>query len=99
MSEVDMKELKKKLKNEKDVEIIDVRENEEVAQGKIPGAHHIPLGQIPGRVNEIDKNKHYYMVCRSGNRSGKAAMFLSEKGYNVTNVNGGMLEWEDEVEK
>ncbi|MBP1950922.1 rhodanese-like domain-containing protein [Virgibacillus litoralis] len=99
MKEITTKDLAKKLKDEENVNIIDVREDDEVAQGKIPGATHIPLGQIPERLNEIDKDKHHYMVCRSGGRSGKASEFLKEQGYDVTNVAGGMLDWKDEVEK
>ncbi|SDQ95417.1 Rhodanese-related sulfurtransferase [Virgibacillus subterraneus] len=99
MKEITTKDLAKKLKDEEKISIIDVREDDEVAQGKIPGATHIPLGQIPERLDEIDKNKHHYMVCRSGGRSGKASGFLKEQGYDVTNVAGGMLDWKDEVEK
>ncbi|MFD1040226.1 rhodanese-like domain-containing protein [Virgibacillus byunsanensis] len=99
MKEITAKDLASKLKDSENVSIIDVREDEEVAQGKIPGAKHIPLGQIPERLNEIDKEKHHFMVCRSGGRSGNACSFLSEQGYDVTNMAGGMLDWEDKVEK
>lgn len=99
MKVVQTKDLAEKMRNGEDVLVIDVREGDEVAQGKIPGARHIRLGDISERLDELDKNQHYYMVCRSGGRSGKASEFLTEKGYSVTNVNGGMLNWEDEVEK
>ncbi len=99
MNEITANQLAKKVNNGEHVNIIDVREDEEVAQGKIPGARHIPLGQISERLSEIDKNEHHYMVCRSGGRSGKATSFLSEQGYDVTNMAGGMLAWEDKVEK
>lgn len=87
----------KRLAGEK-LNIIDVREDEEVATGMIPGAKHIPLGQIPERLDELDKNEHYYMVCRSGGRSGRACDILIQNGYNVTNMVGGMLAWEGEME-
>ncbi|WP_430787024.1 rhodanese-like domain-containing protein [Virgibacillus flavescens] len=99
MKEITAKELGEKLINGKIINVIDVREEEEVALGKIPAAQHIPLGQIPERLDEIDKARHHVMVCRSGGRSGKACAFLSDQGYNVTNMSGGMLDWEDEVEK
>ncbi|WP_226037599.1 rhodanese-like domain-containing protein [Aquibacillus saliphilus] len=99
MKEITAKELAEKLKMNKNLSIIDVREDDEVALGKIPGAKHIPLGEIPERLNEIDKNKHHYMVCRSGGRSGNACAFLSNQGYDVSNMQGGMLDWEDKVEK
>ena len=99
MKEITTKELAKKLKDGEKLHIIDVREDEEVAQGKIPGASHIPLGELPDRLNELDKDKAYYLICRSGGRSGKACSYLSEQGYDVTNMAGGMLDWKDEIEK
>lgn len=99
MREISAAELATKLKLGEKLNIIDVREDEEVAQGKIPGAEHISLGQLPDRLNEVDKNNHYYLVCRSGGRSGKACTFLEEQGYDVINMAGGMLDWNDEVEK
>ncbi|WP_188455390.1 rhodanese-like domain-containing protein [Virgibacillus oceani] len=99
MKEITAKELEKKLIDGEKVSIIDVREDEEVAQGKIPGARHIPLGQLTDHLDEIDKNQHHYMVCRSGGRSGSACSFLSKHGYDVINMAGGMLDWEGEIEK
>ncbi|WP_067730836.1 rhodanese-like domain-containing protein [Oceanobacillus damuensis] len=77
--------------------VIDVREDEEVAQGKIKNAKHIPLGSIPEAAPDLDKNKDYIMVCRSGKRSMNASEYLSEQGFKVINMKGGMLEWEGEV--
>ncbi|GAB4074007.1 rhodanese-like domain-containing protein [Barrientosiimonas marina] len=99
MKQIDMTTLEEKMKNKENVNVIDVREDDEVAQGKIPGAKHIPLNDIPDRLNELDENSHYYMVCRSGGRSGKASDYLESEGYDVTNVDGGMLAWNGEVEK
>ncbi|BCB03839.1 rhodanese-like domain-containing protein [Bacillus sp. KH172YL63] len=73
--------------------IIDVREDEEVATGIIPTAKHIPLGQVEARVNELDQSKEYIMVCRSGGRSGQAASFLESQGFDVINMSGGMMSW------
>lgn len=98
MKEITAMELEQKLTAGEKVNIIDVREDVEVAMGKIPGAKHIPLGQIPERLDELDKDEHYYMVCRSGGRSGNACEFLTQNGYNVTNMVGGMLDWEGEME-
>ena len=98
MKKIYAKQLEEKLKAGEQLNILDVREDEEVATGKIPGAKHIPLGQIPERLNELVKDKPYYIVCRSGGRSGQACAFLSAKCYDVTNVEGGMLAWEGETE-
>ncbi|ALX47250.1 rhodanese-like domain-containing protein [Lentibacillus amyloliquefaciens] len=99
MNQITTKELAEKIKNNENVNVIDVREDDEVAQGKIPGAKHIPLGEVPERLDEIDQDKHYYMVCRSGGRSGRASEFLDTQGYDITNVDGGMLAWDEDVEK
>lgn len=96
--EITAKELEEKLVAGEKLNIVDVREDEEVAAGIIPGAQHIPLGEIPERLAELDKNEHYYMVCRSGGRSGNACQYLVQNGYNVTNMAGGMLDWEGEME-
>ncbi|CAM4054411.1 rhodanese-like domain-containing protein [Mesobacillus thioparans] len=79
-------------------EVVDVREVSEVAQGKIPNAIHIPLGLLEFRMNELDKNKTYVMVCRSGGRSSRASQFLDYHGYNVINMQGGMMSWEGPTE-
>jgi rhodanese-related sulfurtransferase len=79
-------------------EVVDVREVNEVAQGKIPGAIHIPLGLLEFRMNELDKNKTYVMVCRSGGRSSRATQFLDYYGYNVINMQGGMMAWQGPTE-
>lgn len=77
--------------------IIDVREKNEVAQGIIPGAKHIPLGEIPYRLNELDAAKEYIMVCRSGKRSEKACSVLSVNNFKVINMSGGMLSWNNDT--
>ncbi|MDY0406108.1 rhodanese-like domain-containing protein [Virgibacillus sp. 179-BFC.A HS] len=98
MKEITTTELAEKRKADKSIHIVDVREDEEVAQGKIPGAYHIPLGELADRQDELDKSTPYFIICRSGGRSTMACQFLNEQGFDVTNVSGGMLAWEDEVE-
>ncbi|MEH7331771.1 rhodanese-like domain-containing protein [Neobacillus drentensis] len=82
----------------KKLNIIDVREVDEVAAGKIPGTVNIPLGLVEYRMHELDKSKEYIIVCRSGARSGRATQFLKSYGFNVINMTGGMLAWEGKVE-
>ncbi|KGP71616.1 rhodanese-like domain-containing protein [Pontibacillus yanchengensis] len=91
-------EVRKQLEEGKTLNIVDVREDEEVEEGKIPGAKHIPLGSIEDRHNELDPKNEYVMVCRSGGRSGRAAEFLESNGYEVINMEGGMLAWEGKTE-
>lgn len=97
MKTISPTELQSKLESGEHVNLIDVRESEEVAAGMIPGSEHIPLGLIESKHQDLDKSKEYIMICRSGNRSGQACQYLEQQGYNVTNMSGGMLEWEGEV--
>lgn len=99
MKEITTKELDQLRKKESDISIIDVREDFEVAEGIIPEAKHIPLGDVPDRLNEFDKEKTHYIVCRSGARSGKISEYLAEEGYDAFNVAGGMIDWIEETEK
>lgn len=72
------------------VMLLDVREDNEWDAGHAPGAQHTPLGQLdPHALMGSD----VVVVCRSGNRSGKAAVVLAEAGINVRNLNGGMQAW------
>ncbi|MCG7343262.1 rhodanese-like domain-containing protein [Sporosarcina sp. ACRSL] len=98
MKEITTTELQQKLTEGTNLALIDVREDEEVAQGMIPGAVHIPLGELPDRLDELDQSKSYIIICRSGGRSGNATEFLEAKGYDATNMVGGMLDWQGDVE-
>ncbi len=83
--------------NDSDPLLLDVRENNEVAQGKLKGAKHIPLGALKNRLNEIEshKNKPLVIYCRSGNRSANAAHTLTKQGFeDVYNLKGGIVAWE-----
>lgn len=87
-------EVKRRLENGEKLTIIDVREDEEVAEGIIPGAKHIALAAIPERCAEIPQEGEVILVCRSGNRSGRAMQYLDSLGYgNLRNMTGGMLAW------
>ncbi|PKR85778.1 rhodanese-like domain-containing protein [Heyndrickxia camelliae] len=98
MKEITPKEVETLIQEGKKLNIIDVREVDEVAAGKIPGAVNIPLGTIESYMNELNKTTEYIMVCRSGGRSGRATLFLESEGYNVINMSGGMLAWEGDIE-
>ncbi|MCM3162052.1 rhodanese-like domain-containing protein [Metabacillus litoralis] len=97
MKQFTAQEVENMLTQGKNVNIVDVREVEEVQAGKIPGAVHIPLGLLEFRMNELDKSKEYILVCRSGGRSGRAYQLLENQGFNVINMTGGMLDWEGET--
>ncbi len=77
-----------------EIVIIDVREEDEYATGRIPGATLIPLGELAGRTDEVPTDKPVVMVCRSGNRSAQAVQILQKAGFtNVHNMTGGMSAW------
>lgn len=73
--------------------LLDVRENDEWRQGHAAGAQHIPMGEVPARVNEIDPQAKLYVVCKVGARSQRVAQYLASTGYTAVNVSGGMLAW------
>lgn len=98
MNTITPKEVAALMANEKELSIIDVRENEEVAAGAIPGMKHIPLGQLTERKAELDKTKEHIFVCRSGKRSASACSQLEVEGYKVFNMIGGMNEWGGRIE-
>lgn len=88
-------QLNEQLRNGSDAQIVDVRESAEVAAGMIAGARHIPLGELPARMDELDKTRPVVAVCRSGRRSAAAADELAAAGFTAYTMTGGMLEWSD----
>lgn len=76
-----------------DAVVLDVREAAELAEGRIAGSTHIPLGQLPARIFELDRGRPVITVCRSGGRSARAAQFLADQGYVVADLDGGMTRW------
>ena len=74
--------------------LVDVREDFEWVQGHLPGAIHIPLNQIPDRLDEIPTDMPVVMVCASGNRSYRSSQFLIHNGYmEVYNLSDGTHGW------
>jgi rhodanese-related sulfurtransferase len=73
--------------------ILDVREDFEVAEGIIPGALHIPMGQLQERFSELDPAVPVIAVCRSGNRSARVADALNGAGFTAHTMTGGMIAW------
>ena len=77
-----------------DVLMVDVREPDEWAAGHAPGAVHIPMGDVPARLDELPvTDDSLAVVCRSGGRSGRAVQWLLQQGFDVVNVEGGMQSW------
>jgi rhodanese-related sulfurtransferase len=74
--------------------LLDVREYEEWDAGHVPGAVHIPLGELGARYTELDRNRPLYVICRSGHRSAHAAHALAGAGWDASNVADGMMGWQ-----
>jgi adenylyltransferase/sulfurtransferase len=76
------------------VQLIDVREPWEYEEAHIPDCRLIPMGEVPARLAEIDKETPAIVYCRSGGRSGKIVTLLRSEGYGkLLNLKGGMLAW------
>lgn len=76
--------------------MVDVREDDEWAAGHAPGSVHVPLGEVPARLGELpemESGRPLPVVCRSGGRSGRAVEWLTQHGFDVVNVDGGMRAW------
>ena len=73
--------------------LIDVREADEFAQAHVPGARLVPLSRIADSLGELPKDRRFYVVCASGNRSRAAVDLLTENGFDAVNVEGGTLAW------
>ncbi len=100
MQETTATELKQKLDNGENVQLIDVRQPDEYAFAKIEGAKLIPLGDIMRRMDEIDESKETVIHCKAGGRSAKAIEFLQKAGFKgkLSNLKGGITAWSNEVD-
>ncbi|HLO13099.1 MAG TPA: rhodanese-like domain-containing protein [Pseudoneobacillus sp.] len=93
------KEAKELIDNQK-VVILDVRTPEEFQEGHIPDATLLPLQELEARMNELEKDETYLVVCRSGNRSSQASDMLAKNGFtNIYNITEGMNNWLYEIEQ
>ena len=73
--------------------VLDVREDDEFADGHVPNVHHIPLGQLPDKFHLIPKEEKIFVICRSGARSQSGADYLISQGFDAVSVSGGTMGW------
>ena len=101
MSDLSQNEWAQALTEQQQAVVLDVRTQEEFESGYIPKAINIDIQMVPSfidEINSLDKNKSYYVYCRSGARSSQAVQLMRELGFNNTfNLLGGILDWEGEV--
>ena len=98
-TEITSIELKQRLDRGDTLTLVDVREPNEYQINRIPGSVLIPLGEVPRRYAELDKDAEIVVSCKMGGRSAKAADFLRSVGFKrVLNHKGGILDWIDKVD-
>jgi len=100
MEEISSTELKNRLDAGDDLQIVDVREDNEVALGTIPNAKHIPLAQVLGRMDELQPDRETVVYCKMGGRSARAIDALQRSGFpgKLINLRGGIIGWSNEVD-
>lgn len=100
IEEISATELKKRMDAGEDIQLIDVRQPDEYAFAKIPGAKLIPLGDIVRRMKEIDSTRETILQCKMGGRSAKAIEILKQAGFagELKNLKGGITAWSNEVD-
>ena len=96
--EITVEELKEKLDNGEGISVLDVREPHEYEVANI-GARLLPLGELPERLAELDKDAPLAIHCKTGGRSAKAVRLLQDAGFqNAFNVKGGITAWSEEID-
>ena len=100
MQEISASELKARLDEGQDIQLIDVRQPDEFAFAHIPGAKLIPLGEILNRKREIDESRETIVLCKMGGRSARAIEVLERSGFSgsLTNLVGGITAWSNDVD-
>lgn len=99
MKNIDSKTFETAIQNDKDAVVMDVRTPGEIAEGIIPGAIHVDLmgGEFAEKVQMLDRDKSYYIYCRSGGRSATACGAMRQWGFTkLYNLSGGIMSWTGE---
>jgi rhodanese-related sulfurtransferase len=94
VNEITAEQLKARLDQGEDLELLDIRSEAEVQQGVLPRSAHLPMHLIPLKLQDLPRDKDVVLYCRSGARSFHACAFLMQQGVrNVVNLRGGILDW------
>jgi molybdopterin/thiamine biosynthesis adenylyltransferase/rhodanese-related sulfurtransferase len=97
--QIPVRELEQRMRSGEPFVLLDVREPFEFEMARIEGANLIPLGELPARWQELDREKEIFVFCHSGVRSVRAAEFLRSAGFSkVANVAGGIDAWSEEID-
>lgn len=94
VAEIDPQKLRQRIERGHRLVVVDVREPEEVAIAPFAGAVHIPMGELPSRIGEIDPESEVVVVCHHGIRSAQVAAYLARMDFQrVWNLAGGIDAW------
>ncbi len=96
LEEIDAHEAKRMI-DSNSVEVLDVRRATEFGDGHIPGAVNIAHTRLASRIDEVPTNSRLLVHCRSGKRSARASSFLQRRGFDVINLEGGILAWDPDL--
>ena len=99
VKELSVEELKAIIDAGENPSVIDVREGWELEISSLPFARHIPMGQMPDRLGELNPDTPVIVMCRSGGRSLQIGRFLESRGFrSVANLTGGILAWGERID-
>lgn len=99
MQDITPSDFQQKVAGGDSLTLLDIREPWEIELARVDGAVHIPMGEIPGRLGELDRDRPVVVMCHHGVRSRQVALFLEQSGFQqVLNLAGGIDAWSMEVD-
>jgi len=97
--EISVQELKARRDRGDQPLVLDVREDWELQLARIPDVVHVPMNQLPGRLQEFSRDTETIVMCHAGGRSMRVAQYLAQQGFtNVANLSGGISAWSGSVD-
>jgi rhodanese-related sulfurtransferase len=94
LSEISVQDLSKRMAEPQPPVVLDVREPQELAVARFPGALEIPMQSVPSRLDELDRSAEIFVLCHHGMRSAHVADYLVDQGFTrIGNVTGGIDAW------
>ncbi len=98
-NDISVSELRRMQDANADFTLVDVRDDDELAIASLDGALHLPMEEVPQRLDELRAESDIVVMCHSGGRSSRVAAFLRHKGYaSVANLAGGIDAWSREID-
>jgi len=99
IEQITVSELNNKISNKEDFILLDVRTDSEYYLSNIEGAIHIPMNNVPDKLDSLKRDKEIIVQCKSGVRSSRVCEFLLKSGYtDVKNLRGGIVAWAEKID-